>query len=452
FPCSNLNKYTLVDILDKIFGHNKFNSEIIWERSFGTGSSKSIAKKLPVNLDTIFYYTKEKEKYTYNLQTRPLNEGALKRYDKVDENGKRFFWADMKTYSKERLNDMLETGEAKWSENAKNPRYKKYLDESKGTPIDTLWNDFDFIGNKERIGYPTQKPEALMNRIIQMASNEGDLVLDPFAGGGTTIAVAEKLNRQWIGVDQSVQAIKVTEMRLNNQMDLFSKPFIVQLHKYDYDTLRFKDAFAFESFIITAFNARPNTKQRGDSGIDGKTLDNVPIQVKRSDNIGRNVIDNFHSAVQRFDKKLYEKNKKEKKPVGFIIAFTFGKGAIEEVARLHNKEDAIIKLVTVEEVVPIAKKPMLTVQLTDKGKDKKNLHEIFFKAAGTSEAGVEFYSWDFDFKEPIFKAEVLLDKAGEQTWKFKPGLHHIAVKVVDNDGLENVEVVRLKVNGEVERQ
>ena len=144
-----------------------------------------------------------------------------------------------------------------------------------------------------------------------MASNENDLILDPFVGGGTTIAVADKINRKWIGIDQSVQAIKVIEFRLNQQQDLFSKPFIVQLHKYDYDTLRFKDAFEFENFIVTAYGGRPNTKQRSDLGLDGKTLDYVPIQVKRSDVIGRNVIDNFHSAIQRNDKKLYEKNKSE---------------------------------------------------------------------------------------------------------------------------------------------
>jgi site-specific DNA-methyltransferase (adenine-specific) len=165
--------YIRVEILNRIFGIENFNSHIIWERAFGTGSSKGGAKKVPVNVDSIFYYNKNKNDYTFNLQTRPINEGALKRYDK-------------------------------------NPRYKKYLDETKGTPIDTLWNDIDFIGTKssERIGYPTQKPEALLQRIIEMASNEGDIVLDPFVGGGTTIAVADRLKRQWIGIDQSVQAVK----------------------------------------------------------------------------------------------------------------------------------------------------------------------------------------------------------------------------------------------------
>jgi len=75
----------------------------------------------------------------------------------------------------------------------------------------------------------------------------GDAVLDPFMGGGTTVAVADKLNRKWIGIDQSVQAVKVTELRLDKQRDLFSAPFTIQLHKYDYDTLRYANAFEFES-------------------------------------------------------------------------------------------------------------------------------------------------------------------------------------------------------------
>jgi DNA modification methylase len=93
---------------------------------------------------------------------------------------------------------------------------KRYLDEQKGAVLGNIWTDISQIRalTKERIGYPTQKPEALLKRIIEMASNVGDIILDPFVGGGTTIAVADRLNRKWIGIDQSVAAIKVTELRL----------------------------------------------------------------------------------------------------------------------------------------------------------------------------------------------------------------------------------------------
>ncbi|RKZ86056.1 MAG: hypothetical protein DRR19_15530, partial [Candidatus Parabeggiatoa sp. nov. 1] len=313
-----------------------------------------------------------------------------------------------------------------------------------------VWTDINalFRNNQERIGYPTQKPEKLLERIILAASNEGDRVLDPFVGGGTTVAVAERLKRHFLGIDQSVQAIKVTEMRLQKPQDLFSKPFTVQLHKYDYDTLRYKDAFEFEQWIIQQYGGLPNIQQRGDKGIDGKTSDGVPIQVKRSDNTGRNVVDNFRAACGRFDKALFEKKyQAQGLPVGIIIAFSFGKGAVQEVARLKNEEDIIIELVTVDTIVPIAKKPKLTLQYEQLGTDKKGLREIAFTASGDSEVGIEFYAWNWDFDEAKgFQADVLIDKIGKQQPKFKAGNYRVAVKIVDNEGLEAMEIIDLKVN------
>lgn len=472
------NAYIRVEILDKIFGYQNFKGEIIWQR---TNAHNDAKKKLAVLTDTIWFYNKS-ERCTYNAIYSAHNEDSSRFYSLNDNNGKGFYqltditspnprpnmmyeWNGFPSpikgwrFQKETMQQLHNEGKIYYPKNSngnydysKRPRLIRYLNEQKGLLLGNIWTDiFNVQGQaKERIGYPTQKPEALLERIINMSSNEGDVVMDPFVGGGTTIAVADKLNRQWIGIDQSVQAVKVTELRLQNQMNLFSQPFVVQLHKYDYDMLRYQNAFAFETWIVEQFGGTPNVKQRNDFGMDGKTKDNVPIQVKRSDNIGRNVVDNFHSAVMRYDKTLYEKNKSANQPVGYIIAFSFSKGAIQEVARLHNQENVIVKLVTVEEIVPISKKPSLTVDVTSKGADQKGVHEIYFKATGTSPAGIEFYSWDFDWDEKLFKAEILLDKTGEQTWKFKPGHHQVAVKVVDNDGLENIEVIRLKVNGKVE--
>lgn len=468
------NAYIRTEVLDKVFGHSNFRSEIIWRRK--GGAALAGMTELSSSTDTIFYYSKSNKYIFHNIMVR--DEMYIEEhFTKIDVRGRRFMATvmrspnprknlmyDYKGYktppngwavSKEKMIDMDKAGQLYFPSDKSKQIYKKlYEDEYKGAPVNNLWQDISTLkgASKEIIGYPTQKPEALLDRILKMASNDGDIILDPFVGGGTTIAVADKTNRKWIGIDQSVQAVKVTEFRLNQQQDLFSKPFVVQLHKYDYDTLRYKDAFEFENFIVTAYGGKPNTKQRGDLGLDGKTSDNIPIQVKRSDNIGRNVIDNFLSAIQRSDKKLYDKNIAENKPVGFIIAFSFGKGAIEEVARLKNKDNVIIKLVTVEDVIPIAKKPRLTVSIVDKDKDKKGLYEIEFTAKANSEAGIEFFSWDFDYKDNKFKAEILLDKIGTQTMKFESGLHQIAVKVVDNDGLENIEVIKLKVNGVLERQ
>ena len=486
------NAHIRVDILDKIFGYSNFRGEIIWKRH--NAHNKTTNKLSPIT-DTIWFYSKD-DGFKYNpIYAQKSDDELAESFQFEDENGRytstdltgsgtrtgessivwkgynpnvrNRHWAiparamqgcasedEIKLMNTEQKLELLDANKLILFTSNGTPRFKRYLIASKGVLVGNLWADIHNVQatSKERIGYPTQKPEALLERIIKIATNEGDVVLDPFVGGGTTVAIADKLHRRWIGIDQSVQAIKVTELRLYNQADLFSQPFLTKLHKYDYDTLRYKDAFEFETFMVTTFGGRANTRQRGDLGLDGRTLDNTPIQVKRSDNIGRNVVDNFLSAVQRYDKRLFDKNRNEGKPAGYIIAFSFGKGAIEEVARLKNSEDVIIKLVRVEDIVPIAKKPVLHVTLSDQGKDTKGMHLINFRAVGESTVGIEFYSWDFDYKDNIFKAEILLDKTGVQTWKFKPGLHVIAVKVVDNDGLESVEVLKLKVNGKIEVQ
>ncbi len=485
-----------VFILNKIFWGNNFRGEIIWQRHNAHNDAK---KKLAVLKDTIWYYSKS-DNFVYNPIFTELTEtykanfykyrdakGAYMLGDlsKPDNKGYRY---EYKGYTSPEngwrcpLETMQKLDEQNLIHFPKNKngrlRVKRYLMDSNGNLLGDMWGDKeinqmteeefnvtfnqDELGDiwedvqniqgtsKERIGYPTQKPEKLLERIIKMASNEGDVVLDCFMGGGTTIAVADKLNRNWIGIDQSVQAVKVTEFRLNMQQGLFSKPFSVQLHKYDYDTLRYKDAFEFESWIVGQFGGLANAKQRSDLGLDGKTKENQPIQVKRSDTIGRNVIDNFFSAVQRYDKALFEKNKAENNPVGFIIAFSFGKGAIQEVARLKNEENVIIKLVSVEEIVPIAKKPTLQVDIRDLG-TSKNLREIEFTAKSQSEAGIEFYVWDFAYNDQTFSPTILLDKEGKQTHKFAVGEYKIAVKVIDNEGLESLEVIKIKINGIVQK-
>lgn len=438
--------YIRVQILDKIFGDKNFRNEIIWYYRRWTAG-----KTFQRMHDNILFYSKNTS-FTFNKTYIEPTDGQKEKHEKGwDRNSviiKGIRQPQLLIYNQEKVDRAIAEGKIKLEDYAK----VHFLGDTKTTASDVWEINYLNSQSKERIGYPTQKPMQLLDRIIKASSNEGDVILDPFVGGGTTVAVADKLNRKWIGIDQSVAAIKVTEARLQNQQDLFSQPFVTQLHKYDYDTLRYKDAFEFESFIVTQFGGINNKKQRGDLGLDGKTRENQPIQVKRSDNVGRNVVDNFLSAVKRNDKNLFDKNVTNKISVGYIIAFSFGKGAVQEVARLKNEENIIIELVKVEEIIPIAKKPKLTVEIFDKGKNEKLLTEIEFLAKGESEAGIEFFMWDFDYKDDKFNPENLFDKSGNQTWKFKAGTHKIAVKVIDNEGLENIEIINLKVNGKVERE
>jgi len=202
-------------IMDEIFGGDNFVNNIQWKRTFNTGSSKAISQKWPSNLDTIFYYRMSKD-FKFNRQYRGLSPGALKRYDKVDEDGRIFKWNPLKTVSKERLKRLLDAGEAKIIPTSKYPVYKQYLDESKGALIDCLWNDLDQLSTHaaERTGYASQKPENLIERIICASTNEGDLVGDFFCGSGTTGASAEKLGRRWIMADLGRFAIHTSRKRL----------------------------------------------------------------------------------------------------------------------------------------------------------------------------------------------------------------------------------------------
>ena len=404
------NAYIRVDILDKIFGYNNFRNEIVWRIGWLSGYK---TKKIGWirNHDSIFYYVKS-DIFTFNKEYIPYAKNYVRRDGKKP------------------------TG--------------------KGIPIEDTWNchtedKLDSIMiksfSKEKMGYPTQKPEKLIERIIKASSNENDIVMDPFLGGGTTVAVADKLNRQWIGIDQSVQAIKVSEMRLQKHRSLFSKPFSLQLHKYDYDDLKNKPPFEFEKWIIGQFGGESNTKQRSDMGIDGKK-GNVPIQVKQSESVGRNVVDNFKAAIARFDTKLFTKAKEQRITVGYLIGFSFGKGAIQEVARLKNKEHIYIKLMEVGDIVPLSRKPRVKVTFKDLGLTKKDLREIEFKAMGESINGIEFYAWDWNYTEKAgFKASVYRDAEGIQKHLFSSGSHSIGVKCVDEAGLECLEIVNLRING-----
>lgn len=439
--------YIRVYILDKIFGEKNFRNEIVWHyKSFHGNVKTYFAKKH----DSIFFYTKS-DKWTFHRLFDDDNEGTIdfERWNSYLVDGVKILGSNMPMQDSRFMRFYR-----RWvKENKRLPEPTDVVYEVVGQALDTVW-DIKPVDPKssDRIGYPTQKPESLIERILHAVTNEGDLVLDPFVGGGTTVAVADRLKRRWIGIDQSVQAVKVTEMRLYKQRDLFSAPFTVKLHKYDYDLLRYKDAFDFETWIVQQYGGMPNTKQRGDFGIDGRTREGLPIQVKRSDNIGRNVIDNFRSACERFDAALFEKNKNSGQPIGVLIAFSFGAGSIQEVARLKLQQNIIIELKRVDEIVPIAKKPKLSVNLKDLGADEKGHREIEFTAIGESDAGIEMYSWDWDFSETSgFKPEILLDKAGLQVRKFKPGAYIIAARVFDNEGLESTEVIRLKVNGEIKR-
>lgn len=228
-------------IMDEIFGENNFINEITWKRT----SAHNDSGKYGINTEYLLFYSKT-ENYTWNSQFLKYSEKHLARFKRTDSDGRK--WTDSPltakglsgggyTYEYKGVTDIwrcpIETMQ-KLDQEGKlhitktgGIRVKKYLDELKGTPIQCLWDDIDPINSqsKERVSYPTQKPEELLRRIILSATNEGDLIMDCFAGSGTTLAVAEKTNRRWIGCDigkLSLYTIQKRMLEIGESKNLFN--------------------------------------------------------------------------------------------------------------------------------------------------------------------------------------------------------------------------------------
>jgi DNA modification methylase len=345
-------------LMERIFGENNFRSEIIWQRT----SSHNDPKNFGNIADYILYFAKS-DKYTWNPQYTQFSQEYIdKWYRNVDENGRRYMSDNLvsphprpnltyeyKGYkpheygwkvSLELMKQLDAEGRLIFPKD-KNGRIRRkiYLDSSKGLPLQNLWTDITPLHSqsKERLGYPTQKPEALLERIINASSNPTDIVLDPMCGCGTAIAASFKLGRRWVGIDISPTACKLMAKRMRALRAKVGEP--IGLPK-TVAALRELQPFEFQNWVFEKLHGRVNPRKVGDMGIDGWVDLDVPCQVKQSEDVGRNVVDNFETAIQRADKDR-----------GVIVAFSFGRGAHEEVARAKNEMGLDIKLKTVEEIL-----------------------------------------------------------------------------------------------------
>ncbi|MBA3894949.1 MAG: site-specific DNA-methyltransferase [Gemmatimonadales bacterium] len=223
--CDPTASHYLKLLLDAVFGPERFQTEVVWKRS-GAHSDTKQGRKIHGHLhDIILFYTKSGE-WTWNPIYTPYDESYIQsHYPNVEERTDRRFQADNLTaarpggdtsyewkgvrppegrywaYSKKNMEKFEREGRLYYTRTG-TPRYKRYLDEMPGIPLQDLWTDIPPINSQaqERLGYPTQKPEALLERIVASGTNPGDVVLDPFCGCGTTIAAAQGLDRRWIGI------------------------------------------------------------------------------------------------------------------------------------------------------------------------------------------------------------------------------------------------------------
>lgn len=290
--CDSTASHYLKLLMDAIFGITNFKNEIVWKRT----SAHNDPLKYGRNTDRILFYVKSST-YLFNKSFIPYSDEYLKNFYKYsDEKGKYTLDNLAKPYTGGYFYDYkgfkppdrgwrcpIETME-RWDaegrlffpkEKTQRIRFKRYLDDMSGVPLQELWFDINPISSQsaERLGYPTQKPEALLERIISVSTNEGDVILDPFCGCGTTVAVSQRLKREWIGIDITFLSIDLIKKRFevngvkeNIDYKVYGEPEDV----YSAEKLAMLDPFQYQFWAISKIKgAMPNSTKTGDKGIDG---------------------------------------------------------------------------------------------------------------------------------------------------------------------------------------
>jgi site-specific DNA-methyltransferase (adenine-specific) len=332
--CDPTASHYLKILLDSIFGPVFFRNEIIWKRTTAHSGAKRFS---PVH-DVILYYAKS-DHPRWNDMRGDYDQAYLDKYYRFDDGDGRLYWRDNICaagtrkgdsgkpwrgidpgakgmhwkYTVQKLDELDKEGRVYWpSKLGSMPQYKRYRDELKGLAVSDFWDDIDRINpvGNERLGYPTQKPLALLERIVAASSNEGDLVLDPFCGCGTAVHAAQKLSRRWIGIDITHLAIGLIERRLK---DAFSGiQFEVHGTPKDFagaEDLALRDKFQFQWWAVTLINAVPygGKKKGADSGIDGyfyckpdgKKTEAGIVSVKAGENLHRDMVSDLRGVMER---------------------------------------------------------------------------------------------------------------------------------------------------------
>ncbi len=283
-------------VMDSIFGPRNFVNEVVWKRSSAHSDSAQGSKHYGRLHDTLLVYAKS-QAYTWNeVYEGHSPEYVATHYPYVEEGTGRRYGLDNITgpggaakgnpsyevmgvtrywrYSRERMEQLIQQGRIVQPRPGAVPRFKRYLDETKGVPLQDVWSDLSPLNSqaKERLGYPTQKPLSLLERIIQVSSNPGDVVLDPFCGCGTAIHAAHKLDRRWLGIDVTHLAIGLVRRRMEDafaglKIEVVGEP----VDQSGAQELARNDPFQFQWWAIDKIDAQPvGDKRKGmDRGIDG---------------------------------------------------------------------------------------------------------------------------------------------------------------------------------------
>ncbi len=337
--CDPTASHYLKIVLDGVFGKENFRNDITWKRT----TAHNDAKKFGANTDTILFYSKSDD-WQFHPVFQAYNDEYKARFRNSDPDGRK--WSDYDLTAKgltgggytyeykgfkslwrcppETMEKLDKEGRLHFTRSG-GIRLKRYLDDLPGIPCQALWDDIAPVNSQaqERLGYPTQKPLALLERIVQASSNEGDIVLDPFCGCGTAVHAAQKLNRKWIGIDITHLAISLIEKRMKDAFPGIS--FDVHGVPKDFDgavDLAKRDKYQFQWWACSLVNAQPyqGKKKGSDTGIDGLIFaledpDEPPkkiiVSVKGGDHVGSAMIRDLKGVVER-----------EKAIIGLFVTLT----------------------------------------------------------------------------------------------------------------------------------
>lgn len=420
--CDWHKSHQLRCILDEVFGSDNFVNQIVWKRGHAHSDSKQGSTHLGRLHEEILYYRKT-AKVKFNQQYTPYEQSYIDKYYRfIDEDTGRRYWTDNLQgpggaakgnpyyevmgvsrywrYSKEKMERLIAEGRVIQTKPGTVPKYKRYLDEMPGRPVQDVWDDIKSLAGmgaspKERLGYPTQKPEALLERIIKTSTDEGDIVFDCFMGSGTCQSVAMKLGRKFLGADINLGAVQITTKRLLSELsegergDILYPCFeVYNVNNYDV----FRNPVEAKALLLEALEIEEVSGTIYDGEKDGSMVKLMPVNriATRED---------LNDLVANFPYKVFDKRKEESpnKPVESIMLVCMGH---EPDLKAHLEQECGYKL---------------NVRVVDILRDKSNIE---FKR--DSEAVIKIEGGDLvvsDFYPMNLMQKLSLQKESVSEWR-----------------------------------
>ena len=481
-------------VLDEIFGADKFKNEIVWQRF----NYHADAKRFGIVQESIFFYTKS-QNYVWNPQVAPLKDSYIEsHFTSKDEHGRIYRLDNMLAkgdgpprrfgdkvlapnsgthwrYGQDKIDQLWTEGKIVLSASGR-ASVKRYLDEIEGAVVHSLWTDIKPLNSQatERVNYPTQKPEALLERIIKASSDDGDLVLDSFCGSGTTPVVAEKLGRRWITCDLGRFAVHTTRKRLLGIQGI--KPFVVQnLGKYErqlwqvdeFGSQAAQRVAAYTTFILDLYHAQPLTGRTWLHGVKGNRVVHVgsidspvtladvrSIIIEWQRNVGKSEVRTIGIDVLGWDFafELNEVARQQALAAGVDLKFyTIPREVLEKKA-VEQGDIQFFELAALFVETDVSGRTLM-LELTNFVPPLDYVPQEIRSKITAWESWIDYWAIDFDFKGDTFHNEwqsyrTKVNKAiatmTTNTYD-SPGTYCVSVKVIDILGNDTTRTLQVEI-------